>query len=190
MCAICEFKVEFNVSHPHALTVAVNTRAAIDAAQLLEHTFDGALGQAKARASAINVLNELQTRIEQRLTKEEFAALPDFYVLLIESGTWGCFHATTNGFDPEIVPDVPEVNSDDPAQRDIAAIASEAAICALLDGSMAFERASSAGLIVVDALPAENAGVLAAIAGASGIGSPIVPREYGPIEGLGAGILI
>jgi hypothetical protein len=190
MCAICEFKVEFNVSHPHALTVAVNTRAAIDAAQLSERTFDGALGQAKARAAAIDTLNELQTRIEQRLTKEDFAALPDFYVLLIESGTWGFFHATADGFDPEIVPDVPEVNSDDPAQRDIAVIASEAVICALLDGSMTFEQASTAGLIVVDALPAEKAGLLAAIAEATGSSSPIVPLRYSPIEGLAAGISI
>jgi hypothetical protein len=190
MCAICEFRVEFNVSHPHALTVAVNTRTAIDAAKLSERTFDGALGQAKARAAAIDTLNELQTRIEQRLTKEDFAALPDFYVLLIESGTWGFFHATADGFDPEIVPDVPEVNSDDPAQRDIAVITSDAAICALLDGSMTFEQVSTAGLIVVDALPPEKACLVGVLAEAIGTGSAIFSPKYGPTEGRAAGMSI
>jgi len=49
MCAICELKIEFNIGHPQALTVAVATREAMDAGTLPETAVDGALSNMKLR---------------------------------------------------------------------------------------------------------------------------------------------
>jgi hypothetical protein len=56
MCAICELKIEFNIGHPQALTVAVATREAMDAATLPETAVDGALSNMKLRMAAIEAL--------------------------------------------------------------------------------------------------------------------------------------
>ncbi|TCK37060.1 hypothetical protein B0G84_6096 [Paraburkholderia sp. BL8N3] len=58
----------------------------------------------KMRAAAIDTPGALQGRMEASLPPAELAALPDFYALPVESGTSRFFHATPDGFDPDIVP--------------------------------------------------------------------------------------
>lgn len=125
MCAICNFKVEFDIGHPQALTVAVATRAAIEAGMLPEQVFDGALGNMKLRVAAIDTLKDFKDRLEAVATPSELLALPDFYVLLIESGTWGYFHATDEGFDPDIEPNAPNVTAEAQADRDIVFVTAQ-----------------------------------------------------------------
>lgn len=149
MCAICGFRMEFGVSDPQALTVAVATRDAVAAGALPELIFDGALGNMKMRAAAIVTPRALQSRMETTLAPAKLAALPDFYVLLVESGTWGFFHATPDGFDP--VPDTPDVLSEDQAERDIVPIAAETTVRSILDGEFEFERTLREQFIVLDA---------------------------------------
>nr|WKF58852.1 hypothetical protein HUO10_003354 [Paraburkholderia busanensis] len=151
MCAICDFKIEFNVSHPHALTVAVATREAVEAGVLPEQVFDGALGSMKMRVVAIDTLGRLQSRMETSVPPAQLAGLPDFYVLLVDSGTWGFFHATESGFDPDIVPEIPEVFPDNQAERDITLIAAQATIRAILDGRVELDHAMHERLVMLDA---------------------------------------
>jgi hypothetical protein len=150
MCAICEFKIEFDVSHPQALAVAVATRQAVEAGRLVERSFDGPLANVKLRVAAIDTLKDLQSRLEEALTTTELMALPDFYVLLIESATWGFFHATESGFDPDIVPEVPDVVSETAENRDIVIVAAEATMRCVLMGEMAFSGALAEKLVLVD----------------------------------------
>jgi hypothetical protein len=103
------------------------------------------------RMSAVDALNLLQARIEGALSEEGLLGLPDFYVLLIENDTWGFFHATTNGFDPEIVPDMPDLATTDEARRSSIVIASEAGLRAWLEGRFDSEYALRESLFVVDA---------------------------------------
>src|SRR3984957_6379389 len=126
MCSICDLKIEFNVDHPGSLTVAVATREAIDAGLLPEKVFDGPLANVKLRVAAIDTLKALQRRLESSMPVSELIALPDFYVLLIEIGTWGFFHATETGFDPDIQPEPPDVTSENQADRDVVFVSSEA----------------------------------------------------------------
>jgi hypothetical protein len=49
MCAICDFKIDFDIDRPQA----VATRVAIDAGTLPEKVFDGALASVKLRVAAI-----------------------------------------------------------------------------------------------------------------------------------------
>src|SRR5215469_16070205 len=152
MCAICEFKIEFSIGHPLALSVAVATRKAIEAGLVDEiETDDGALAAARKRMSAVDALNLLQARIESGHAAEDLLALPDFYVLLIENDTWGFFHATTEGFDPDIVPEMPDVTTTDEAKRSSVIITSETALRAWLAGRFDMPLAFEASLFVVDA---------------------------------------
>ncbi|WP_321789653.1 hypothetical protein [Paraburkholderia sp. J94] len=152
MCAICNFKLDFSVGHPLALTIAVAARQAIDAG-LIEpiDTAGGALSAARMRLSAIDALNLLQARVEGAHGEAALLALPDFYVLLIENDTWGFFHATTEGFDPDIVPEMPDLSATDDAQRSNILITSEAALRAWLEGRFDLERALRESLFVIDA---------------------------------------
>ena len=151
MCAICELKIEFNIGHPQALTVAVATREAMDAATLPETAVDGALSNMKLRMAAIEALKGLQARLEASVPVSRLMALPDFYVLLIEIGTWGFFHATEAGFDPDITPEPPDVTSEDQADRDVVFVSSEAAMNAILDGEISVDAAFADNLIILDA---------------------------------------
>jgi hypothetical protein len=151
MCAICELKIEFNIGHPHALTVAVATREAMDAGLLPETAVDGALSNMKLRMAAIEALKGLQARLEASLPVGRLMALPDFYVLLIEIGTWGFFHATEAGFDPDITPEPPDVTSEDQADRDVVFVSSEAALQAILNEDLSVDTAFADNLIVLDA---------------------------------------
>jgi hypothetical protein len=152
MCAICNFKIDFGVGHPLALSVAVAARKAIESG-LIEpfETAEGALAAARMRMSAVDALNLLQAHIEGAHSEEALLALPDFYVLLIENDTWGFFHATTEGFDPDIVPETPDVTTTDEAKRSNILIFSEAALRGWLDGRFAAETALRDSLFVVDA---------------------------------------
>ncbi|RAR53845.1 hypothetical protein C7401_12619 [Paraburkholderia unamae] len=152
MCAICNFKLDFGVGHPSALTIAVAARSAIDAG-LIEpiDTTGGALSAARMRISAIEALNLLQARIEEAHGEEALLALPDFYVLLIENDTWGFFHATTEGFDPDIVPEMPDVTATEDERRSNILITSEAALRGWLEGRFDLERAFGDSLAMIDA---------------------------------------
>ncbi|WP_321866199.1 hypothetical protein [Paraburkholderia tropica] len=152
MCAICEFKIDFSIGHPLALSVAVATRKAIEAGLVDEVEADeGALAAARKRMSAVDALNRLQARIESGHAADDLLALPDFYVLLIENDTWGYFHATTDGFDPDIVPDMPDVTATDDAKRSSVIVTSETALRAWLSGSFDISHALEASLFLVDA---------------------------------------
>ncbi|SAL61229.1 hypothetical protein AWB68_03164 [Caballeronia choica] len=152
MCAICNFKIDFGVGHPLALTVAVAARKAIESG-LIEpvDAEQGALSAARMRMSSVDALNLLQARIEGAHSEDALLALPDFYVLLIENDTWGFFHATTNGFDPDIVPEMPDVTATDEAKRSNIVIMSEAGLRAWLDGSFDIEQALRESLFMIDA---------------------------------------
>lgn len=152
MCAICNFKIEFSVGHPLALSVAVATRKAIEAGLIGELDLDdGPLSAARKRLSAVDALNLLQARIEGSLTTAELMALPDFYVLLIEDDTWGFFHPTIDGFDPNIVPEMPDVTTTDELKRSNVVVTSEAALRAWLHGAFDIENALHDSVFVIDA---------------------------------------
>jgi hypothetical protein len=152
MCAICNFKLDFSVGHPLALSVAVAARHAIESG-LVEpiDAADGALSAARMRLSAVEALNLLQARIEGAHDEEALLALPDFFVLLIENDTWGFFHATTQGFDPDIVPEMPDVTASDDAKRSNVIVTSEAGLRAWLGGRIEMAYALRESLMVVDA---------------------------------------
>ncbi|MBN3762224.1 hypothetical protein [Burkholderia sp. Ac-20365] len=152
MCAICNFKIEFGVAHPLALTVAVATRKAIEAGIVEPIDVEqGALSAARQRMSSVDALNLLQARIESAHGEADLLALPDFYVFLIENDTWGFFHATTEGFDPDIVPEMPDVTTDDPARRSNIVVMSEAGLRAWLKGTLSTGTALRDTLVHVDA---------------------------------------
>ncbi|AET95066.1 hypothetical protein BYI23_D015560 (plasmid) [Burkholderia sp. YI23] len=152
MCAICNFRLDFGVGHPFALTVAVATRKAVES-KLVEpiDATEGALATARMRMSAVDALNLLQARVEATHSEDALLTLPDFYVLLIENDTWGFFHATTNGFDPDIVPEIPDVTTTDDAKRSNIVIVSEAGLRAWLEGRFDVERAFRDSLFMIDA---------------------------------------
>ncbi|REG50181.1 hypothetical protein B0G80_6603 [Paraburkholderia sp. BL6669N2] len=160
MCAICNFKIDFGVGHPLALTVAVATRKAIDAG-IVEpiDTTGGALSAVRMRMSAVEALNLLQARIEAAHSEDALLALPDFHVLLIENDTWGFFHATTNGFDPDVVPEMPDVTTTDEAKRSNIVIMSEAGLRAWLEQRFDIELALRESLFMIDT-PASSTGSL------------------------------
>src|ERR1700761_2571692 len=151
MCAICDLKIEFNIGHPQALTVAVATREAMDAGALPETAVDGALSNMKLRMAAIDALKGLQAKLEGSLPVSRLMALPDFYVLLIEIGTWGFFHATETGFDPDITPEPPDVTSEDQADRDVVFVSSEATMQAIMNGKLNIDTAFDDNLLILDA---------------------------------------
>lgn len=151
MCAICNFKIEFDIGHPQALSVAVATRAAIEAGMLEEQIFEGPLGHAKLRMSAIQTLKSFQDRLEAATAPAELLSLPDFYVLLIESGTWGFFHATEQGFDPDIEPEAPNVSADSQAERDIVLVATRSALQGVVEGNLMLSEAFGRNLFILDA---------------------------------------
>jgi hypothetical protein len=167
MCAICEFKIEFSIGHPLALSVAVATRKAIEAALIDEMDIDGgALSAARRRISAIDALSLLQARIEGAHAPQDLLALPDFYVLLIEDDTWGFFHATAEGFDPDIVPEMPDITATDAERRSNVVIMSEAALRGWLAGQFDSEYALHESLFVIDAAPIQVESLTQMLSGA------------------------
>jgi len=159
MCAICELDIAFAVDHPMTLPVAVATRAAIEEGRLDPAPRDpeGTLGAQRARTRAVEALRAVQERLERTIAPERLAALPEFFVLMIETATWGFFRATPSGFDPNCRPDAPRLKDDDAAERDAVVVMSEAAARSLAEGRTPFDRAVVDGLIAVDADDARRA---------------------------------
>jgi len=153
MCAICDLDIAFAVDHPMTLPVAVATRSAIEEGRLdpAPHDSAGTLGTLRARTRGVEALRAVQERLERSLTPEKFVELPDFFVLMIETRTWGFFRATPSGFDPNCRPDAPRLAENDPAGRDAAIVLSETAAKGICAGRLSFDAAASQGLIVVDA---------------------------------------
>lgn len=151
MCAVCEFKIEFGVGHPQALAVAVATRKAIEAGWLREMDLEeGAFAQARLRMTAVETLNGLQSRIQDALPVDELLSLPDFYVLLIENETWGFFHATEDGFDPDIVPGYPDVLSENREARSLVMVIAQVALQGWLDREIETRQLDAHSLLFID----------------------------------------
>lgn len=153
VCAICNFKMEFDIGHPQALAVAVATRTAIEAGVLEEDGFDGPLANAKRRVAAIDALKVFQDQLELAVEPRDLMKLPDFYVLLVESGTWGFFHATESGFDPDVVPDLPNVTADRQEDRDVVLVAAKSSLRVVTEREISANRAFSDQLFALDAGP-------------------------------------
>jgi len=164
MCAICNFKIEFGVGHPLALSVAAATRVGIESGLLDEDKAGGVLTTARQRLAAIETLQMFQDRLETSVTIDELLDLPDFYVLLIESETWGFFHPTSEGFDPDIVPDIPDTSTEDVERRSVVVVTANVTLLALLAGSVDMQEALLDQLVVVDA-PGSHSGKLCAAFG-------------------------
>ncbi|CAM2172228.1 hypothetical protein PSAC2689_10736 [Paraburkholderia sacchari] len=122
------------------------------------------LATARQRLEAIDTLKLFQDRLEMSVAIGELLELPDFYVLLIESETWGFFHATPKGFDPDIVPDIPDVSAEDVEKRSVVLVTADVTLRALLAGSIGMQQALEGNLIVVDA-PAVHSAKLCAVVG-------------------------
>jgi hypothetical protein len=60
-----------------------------------------------------------------------------------EMPTWGFFCVAENGFDQDIVPDAPNVTSEDPTEGDVVFVTAEATMRRLLEGELTFSRALS-----------------------------------------------
>jgi hypothetical protein len=163
MCSICDLRIEFSIDHPLSLSVAVETRKAIDLGLLPEpDARDAALASMHLRRNAIGTLKAAQQRLEWTQRQEELVALPDFFVLLVESRTWGFFHSTPNGFDPNCRPAPPNVLADDIADRDAVLVSSELAMRQVVAGHLPFENAIEEKIIALDADRSRHDKLLAA----------------------------
>ncbi len=163
MCSICDLRIEFGIDHPLSLSIAVETRRAIDAGVLPEPAVqDGALAGLRLRLNAIETLKAAQVRLEQTQRQEELLALPDFFVLMVESRTWGFFHPTPNGFDPNCRSAPPNVSADETTDRDAVLVSSELALRHIVAGRLPFERALEDRMIALDADEARHGRLVAA----------------------------
>jgi hypothetical protein len=164
MCTICELRIEFSVDHPMSLTVAVETRRGVDVGLLPQPTISGDDGRLRLRA--IEALRSAQQRLEQTLQPEALLALPDFFVLLIESRTWGFFHPTPRGFDPYCRPAPPNVSAEDPRARDAVLVSSALAFGEIAAGRLPFHEALKKRLVALDADPRRHDRLLGALSAA------------------------
>lgn len=174
MCSICNFKIEFGIGHPLALCVATATRSAIDSGLLVEDKAEGVLATARQRLAAIETLKEFQDKLETTVAIEEWLELPDFYVLLIEGETWGFFHATPQGFDPDIVPDMPDTTSEDVEKRSIVLVMADVTLKALLAGGLGLQQALEDKLVLIDAPPQHTEKLRAALGKSLDVGENCV----------------
>ncbi|HEV7309601.1 hypothetical protein [Ensifer sp.] len=155
MCTICALTIEFAVDHPDALAVAVATRQAIETGLLPELDPHVEIDMTQSRHAATVLLTTVQQRLEQVLPASRLASLPDFYVLMIESRTWGYFHPTLAGFDANANPSPPRIEPDENNVRDNILVMSQAAAEELIRGRLPFEHAREIGVAVIDA-PGSN----------------------------------
>jgi hypothetical protein len=114
------------------------------------------------RLNAIETMRAAQQRLEWTQRQDELLALPDFFVLLVESRTWGFFHPTPNEFDPNCRPIPPNVLADDIADRDAVLVSSELAMRQVITGHLSFERGLEERIIALDADPSRYDTLLAA----------------------------
>jgi hypothetical protein len=143
--------IEFAVEHPLTLAVAVATRQAIDTGLLPEGNAADEMDMARSRHQAVVLLTAMQQRLEQVLTRSQLLALPNFFVLMIESRTWGYFHPTLGGFDIKANPTTPRFEPDEDGVRDCIVVVSQAAASEISQGRLPFYAAADAGVVVVDA---------------------------------------
>lgn len=165
MCAICDLRIEFAIEHPLSLSVAVATRRAIDAGALPNPVVGegGPTDATLLRVKAVGSLRAVQRRIEHSLARDEFLRLPDFFVLMIESRTWGFFHATVDGFDPACRREPPRPFASDAIGGAAVVLAAETAMQQALFGKLPFKRAAAHGLIEIDAEEGEAARLRSAL---------------------------
>jgi hypothetical protein len=116
----------------------------------------------RLRLKAIEVLKAAQHRLEQTQRQEELLALPDFFVLIVESRTWGFFHPTPTGFDPNCKPEAPNVPAERGIERDAVLVSSELAMRRIVTGHLPFERALEEKIAAIDADDARHGKLLAA----------------------------
>ncbi|EHM01294.1 hypothetical protein HMPREF9946_02031 [Acetobacteraceae bacterium AT-5844] len=164
MCTICDLRIEFSVEHPMSLSVAVATRQAIDAGLL--PTVKATLSEQMAkplRVEAIEALKSLQERFEYALDRPGLLDMPDFFALMVESRTWGFFHPTAQGFDPNCRPEPPRVASDDVRERDAVIVGAESALRHILAGKLTGAEAIRSGLLVVDAEETKREKIVSAL---------------------------
>ena len=80
----------------------------------------------RLRLSAIDTLKTAQQSARTGAAAGgAYPGLPDFFVLMVESRTWGFFHPTSSGFDPNCRPAAPNVSAADAAERDAVLVGSE-----------------------------------------------------------------
>ena len=94
----------------------------------------------QSRHQAIVLLTTIQQRLEQVLPPSRLLAISDFYVLMIESRTWGYFHPTLGGFDTRANPSPPRVDADENGERDRVLVISQAAAQAIATGDLPFRQ--------------------------------------------------
>lgn len=163
MCTICALTIEFAVEHPLSLAVAVATRQAIETGLLPDVDSSDEPDMARSRHQAVVLLTTLQQRLEQVLTRSQLLALPNFFVLMIESRTWGYFHPTLGGFDINANPATPRLEPDGDGVRDCIVLISQAAAAEITQGRLPFEDAWQTGLLVVDAAEGRTALIQSAL---------------------------
>lgn len=162
MCTICTLNIEFAVEHPLALAVAVATRQAIDTG-LLPETGAMELDMEQSRHNATVQLTTIQQRIEQVLSTSKLLALPNFFVLMIESRSWGYYHPTLKGFDANANPDTPRLEPDANGVRDCIVVMSQAASAEITKGQLSFRKALDENLVYVEAPEVEADLILKAL---------------------------
>ncbi|PVX86258.1 hypothetical protein [Paraburkholderia unamae] len=172
MCAICNFRIEFGVGHPQALSVATATRSAIESGLLAEDKAGDVLATARQRLAAIETLKLFQNTLESTIPNDALLALPDFYVLLIESETWEFFHATPDGFDPDAVPDIPDIGTQDMNNRSNVLVTADLTLRAMLAGRIDMDQALDRRIALIDAPAAQSEKLRMAIREALAIGLP------------------
>lgn len=69
------------------------------------------------RHRAIALLGALQQRLELVLSPSTLLELPNFFVLMIESRTWGYFTPTLRGFGTSASPSPPRLDADENGNR-------------------------------------------------------------------------
>jgi hypothetical protein len=141
MCSICDVRITFGIDHPMGLSVAVATRRGIEA---------GVVPQARGweRAGAIGLMQGVRQRLEWSLSREALAALPAFFVLLVETRPWAYFHPGPDGFDPAAHRAPPDAFD---AGEDPVVVAAETTLAPMLKGRLPFARAAEAGMLHLDA---------------------------------------
>ncbi|MBO9124090.1 MULTISPECIES: hypothetical protein [unclassified Rhizobium] len=151
MCTICSLTIEFAVEHPQSLAVAVATRQAIDIGLLPEPDPTMQIDMARSRHDAVVQLTSMQQRLEQVLSTSRLMELPNFYVLMIESRTWGYFQPTLGGFDVKANPLAPRLEPDENGISDNVVVMSQAGAAEITTGRLPFTSAMMKGLAIVDA---------------------------------------
>ncbi len=75
------------------------------------------MDMARSRHRAIALLGALQQRLELVLSPSTLLELPNFFVLMIESRTWGYFTPTLRGFGTSASPSPPRLDADENGNR-------------------------------------------------------------------------